>query len=64
MCGHDRFVPVPVLWFQVLLSGANGFVPVTTSVAFVDVSAPAEPGYRAAPTIDAKLPFDFFFPFV
>ncbi|XP_042562182.1 tectonic-1 [Clupea harengus] len=48
----------------VLLSGANGFVPVTTSVAFVDVSAPAEPGYRAAPTIDAKLPFDFFFPFV
>ncbi|XP_076140731.1 tectonic-1 [Alosa pseudoharengus] len=48
----------------VLLSGANGFVPVTTSVAFVDVSAPAEPGYRVPPTIDAKLPFDFFFPFV
>ncbi|KAL2100008.1 hypothetical protein ACEWY4_004402 [Coilia grayii] len=47
-----------------LLSSANGFVPVTTSVAFVDVSAPAEPGFRAPPTIDAKLPFDFFFPFV
>ncbi|XP_066466092.1 tectonic-1 [Tiliqua scincoides] len=37
---------------------------ILTSVTFVDVSAPAEPGYRARPTIEAKLPFDFFFPFV
>lgn len=60
--GNDHFIPA--LWFQVLLAGANGFVPVTTSVAFLDVSAPAEPVYRVPPTIDAKLPFDFFFPFV
>lgn len=47
-----------------LLADADGFVPVITSVAFLDVSAPAEPVYRVPPTIDAKLPFDFFFPFV
>ncbi|XP_043924570.1 tectonic-1 [Protopterus annectens] len=37
---------------------------ILTSVTFIDVSAPAEPGYRAQPTIDAKLPYDFFYPFV
>uniref|UniRef100_A0A7M4F3X0 Tectonic family member 1 n=1 Tax=Crocodylus porosus TaxID=8502 RepID=A0A7M4F3X0_CROPO len=37
---------------------------ITSSVTFIDVSAPAEPGYKAQPTIEAKLPFDFFFPFV
>ncbi|XP_014373927.2 tectonic-1 isoform X2 [Alligator sinensis] len=37
---------------------------IASSVTFIDVSAPAEPGYKAQPTIEAKLPFDFFFPFV
>ncbi|XP_011478849.1 tectonic-1 [Oryzias latipes] len=47
-----------------LLSGGGGSLPVRSSVAFVPVSADALPGYRATPTIDAKLPFNFFFPFV
>uniref|UniRef100_A0AAV2MKF5 Tectonic-1 n=1 Tax=Knipowitschia caucasica TaxID=637954 RepID=A0AAV2MKF5_KNICA len=47
-----------------LLSGGSSILPVQTSVSFTSVSAPAAPGYRAMPTIDAKLPFDFFFPFV
>uniref|UniRef100_A0A8C8RK28 Tectonic family member 1 n=1 Tax=Pelusios castaneus TaxID=367368 RepID=A0A8C8RK28_9SAUR len=38
-------------------------IDVASSVTFIDVSTPAEPGYKARPTIDAKLPFDFFFPF-
>ncbi|XP_069816897.1 tectonic-1 [Dendropsophus ebraccatus] len=40
------------------------FVQVSSSVSFVDVSQPASPGYKAQPTIDAKLPFDFFYPFL
>ncbi|XP_073343079.1 tectonic-1-like [Pagrus major] len=47
-----------------LLSGGSSILSVRSSVAFIPVSAPARPGYRATPTIDAKLPFDFFFPFV
>ncbi|XP_036934079.1 tectonic-1 [Acanthopagrus latus] len=47
-----------------LLSGGSGILSVRSSVSFIPVSAPAHPGYRATPTIDAKLPFDFFFPFV
>ncbi|TFK13948.1 unconventional myosin-XVIIIb [Platysternon megacephalum] len=39
-------------------------IQIASSVTFIDVSTPAEPGYKAQPTIDAKLPFDFFFPFV
>ncbi|XP_027147057.1 tectonic-1 isoform X2 [Larimichthys crocea] len=46
------------------LSGGSNTVSITSSVAFIPVSAAALPGYRAMPTIDAKLPFDFFFPFV
>ncbi|XP_072570313.1 tectonic-1 [Paramormyrops kingsleyae] len=46
------------------LTGGNRIVSISTSVTFVDVSAPPQPGYRAPPSIDAKLPFDFFFPFV
>ncbi|KAG8003787.1 Tectonic-1 [Nibea albiflora] len=46
------------------LSGGSSTVSITSSVAFIPVSAAALPGYRAMPTIDAKLPFDFFFPFV
>ncbi|XP_078010427.1 tectonic-1 isoform X2 [Phascolarctos cinereus] len=38
-------------------------VQVSTVVSFTDVSAPAEAGYKAQPTIDAKLPSNFFFPF-
>ncbi|NXT17967.1 TECT1 protein, partial [Syrrhaptes paradoxus] len=47
-----------------LPSGRERTVPVTSSVVFTDVSSPAEPGYKAWPTINVKLPFDFFFPFV
>lgn len=47
-----------------LLTSAGGLLSVTTSVSFVDVSASARPGFKVPPTIDAKLPFDFFFPFV
>ncbi|XP_028316015.1 tectonic-1-like isoform X1 [Gouania willdenowi] len=46
------------------LSGGSGVLPISSSVAFIPVSAPARPGYRATPTINARLPFDFFFPFV
>uniref|UniRef100_A0A8C5GRL1 Tectonic domain-containing protein n=1 Tax=Gouania willdenowi TaxID=441366 RepID=A0A8C5GRL1_GOUWI len=43
---------------------SSGVLPISSSVAFIPVSAPARPGYRATPTINARLPFDFFFPFV
>nr|XP_020658314.1 tectonic-1 [Pogona vitticeps] len=45
-------------------SGSARTLQVLSSVRFVDVSTPAEPGYKARPTIQAQLPFDFFFPFV
>nr|XP_025745539.1 tectonic-1 isoform X3 [Callorhinus ursinus] len=45
-------------------SGNERTVLISTAVAFVDASAPAEAGFRAQPTIDARLPFNFFFPFV
>lgn len=45
-------------------SGNEQTVLISTAVAFVDASAPAEAGFRARPTINAKLPFNFFFPFV
>ncbi|KAK9517618.1 hypothetical protein VZT92_022971 [Zoarces viviparus] len=47
-----------------MLSGGSSILSIRSSVAFVPVSAAALPGYRATPTINAKLPFDFFFPFV
>ncbi|KAM9259883.1 tectonic-1 [Cariama cristata] len=47
-----------------LPSGRERTIAVTSSVVFTDISSPAEPGYKAWPTINAKLPFDFFFPFV
>ncbi|KAF3837764.1 hypothetical protein F7725_009532 [Dissostichus mawsoni] len=46
-----------------VLSAGSSTLSISSSVAFIPVSA-ALPGYRATPTIDAKLPFDFFFPFV
>ncbi|XP_025789137.1 tectonic-1 isoform X2 [Puma concolor] len=45
-------------------SGNERTVLISTAVTFVDVSAPAEAGFRTRPTINAKLPFNFFFPFV
>ncbi|KAM5199815.1 tectonic-1 isoform 1-T1 [Hipposideros larvatus] len=45
-------------------SGNERTILLSTAVTFVDVSAPAEAGFRARPTINAKLPFNFFFPFV
>ncbi|NXI60574.1 TECT1 protein, partial [Chloroceryle aenea] len=50
-------------WKQLPL-GRERTIPVTSSVVFTDISSPAEPGYKAWPTINVKLPFDFFFPFV
>uniref|UniRef100_A0A8C9DDL7 Tectonic family member 1 n=1 Tax=Prolemur simus TaxID=1328070 RepID=A0A8C9DDL7_PROSS len=44
--------------------GDEKIILISTAVTFVDVSAPAEAGFRALPTINARLPFDFFFPFV
>ncbi|KAM9795590.1 tectonic-1 [Neosynchiropus ocellatus] len=46
------------------LGGGSDLLSIQSSVSFVPVSAPATAGYRATPTIDAKLPQDFFFPFV
>ncbi|XP_069353747.1 tectonic-1 isoform X2 [Eulemur rufifrons] len=45
-------------------AGHEKLILVSTAVTFVDVSAPAEAGFRALPAINARLPFDFFFPFV
>ncbi|NXW66153.1 TECT1 protein, partial [Eurystomus gularis] len=50
-------------WKQ-LPSGRERTIPVMSSVVFTDISSPAEPGYKAWPTINVKLPYDFFFPFV
>ncbi|XP_075836128.1 tectonic-1 isoform X2 [Microtus pennsylvanicus] len=46
------------------LPGPERTIVIYTTVTFVDVSAPAEAGFRAPPTINARLPFSFFFPFV
>ncbi|KAM7050839.1 tectonic-1 [Molossus nigricans] len=45
-------------------SGSERTVLISTAVTFVDVSAPAQAGFRAQPAVSAKLPFNFFFPFV
>uniref|UniRef100_A0A2K6M0Z3 Tectonic family member 1 n=2 Tax=Rhinopithecus TaxID=542827 RepID=A0A2K6M0Z3_RHIBE len=45
-------------------SGNERTILISTAVTFVDVSAPAEAGFRAPPAINARLPFNFFFPFV
>uniref|UniRef100_A0A1A7WJJ0 Tectonic family member 1 n=1 Tax=Iconisemion striatum TaxID=60296 RepID=A0A1A7WJJ0_9TELE len=47
-----------------LLSGGSAIYPIRSSVSFIPVSAAAVPGLRATPTFNAKLPFDFFYPFV
>ncbi|KAM5193370.1 tectonic-1 [Mantella aurantiaca] len=44
--------------------GSDRTVQISSAVTFLDVSQAASPGYKAQPTIDAKLPFDFFHPFV
>ncbi|XP_018413806.1 PREDICTED: tectonic-1 [Nanorana parkeri] len=44
--------------------GGDRTVQISTAVTFLDVSQAASPGYKAQPTMDAKLPFDFFHPFV
>uniref|UniRef100_A0A8C9H2B7 Tectonic family member 1 n=1 Tax=Piliocolobus tephrosceles TaxID=591936 RepID=A0A8C9H2B7_9PRIM len=45
-------------------AGNERTILISTAVTFVDVSAPAEAGFRAPPAINARLPFNFFFPFV
>ncbi|XP_062942319.1 tectonic-1 isoform X2 [Cynocephalus volans] len=50
--------------FQEINTGSERTILISTAVTFVDVSAPAEAGFRAPPTINARLPFNFFFPFV
>lgn len=52
------------VFFLQPLPGPERTVVISTAVTFVDVSAPAEAGFRAPPTINARLPFSFFFPFV
>ncbi|NXH85725.1 TECT1 protein, partial [Edolisoma coerulescens] len=47
-----------------LPSGRERIIPIMSSVVFTDISSPAEPSYKAWPTINIKLPFDFFYPFV
>ncbi|NWH38111.1 TECT1 protein, partial [Chloropsis hardwickii] len=47
-----------------LPSGRERIIPITSSVVFTDISSPAEPSYKVWPTINIKLPFDFFYPFV
>ncbi|XP_034454657.1 tectonic-1 isoform X2 [Hippoglossus hippoglossus] len=47
-----------------LSGGSSSILTISMSVAFIPVSAAALPGYNAMPTIDAKLPYDFFSPFV
>ncbi|XP_077433953.1 tectonic-1-like isoform X2 [Vanacampus margaritifer] len=42
----------------------NDALSIRNSVSFKEISAAVFPGYRATPTITAKLPIDFFFPFV
>ena len=39
-------------------------VEVSTSVSFVDVTLPAVDMHKELPVIEAKLPHDFFYPFV
>ncbi|KAJ8346618.1 hypothetical protein SKAU_G00280190 [Synaphobranchus kaupii] len=46
------------------LLGGSDLLLISTSVTFSDVSAAAQPGYKGPPTIDAELPYDFFFPFI
>ncbi|MBN3309298.1 TECT1 protein, partial [Amia calva] len=46
------------------LAEPSGLLGLSSTVTFIAVSAPAQPEYKAPPTIDASLPFDFFFPFV
>lgn len=60
----QRIICTVCILTQTLLSRGSGILPIRSSVAFIPVSAAALPGYRATPTINAKLPFDFFFPFV
>ncbi|KFO23562.1 Tectonic-1 [Fukomys damarensis] len=50
--------------FPKTYTGSERTIVVSTTVTFVDVSAPAAAGFRARPTVNARLPFDFFFPFV
>uniref|UniRef100_A0A2K6DYN8 Tectonic family member 1 n=1 Tax=Macaca nemestrina TaxID=9545 RepID=A0A2K6DYN8_MACNE len=50
--------------FPEVSSGNERTILISTAVTFVDVSAPAEAGFRAPPAINARLPFNFFFPFV
>ncbi|XP_029475048.1 tectonic-1 isoform X2 [Rhinatrema bivittatum] len=52
------------LIYKPLQVGNERIIQILSSVTFVDGSTPAQPGYKAQPTIDAKLPFDFFYPFV
>nr|XP_027804996.1 tectonic-1 [Marmota flaviventris] len=44
-------------------AGNERTVLISTAVTFAAVSAPAEAGFRARPAINARLPFNFFFPF-
>ena len=39
-------------------------IELISTVNFIDVSEPSEPYYTRPPSIDVKLPHDFFYPFL
>jgi len=45
-------------------SEEEDFLQLASSVSFVDVTEPADPQMAAFPTLDVRLPYDFFYPFV
>lgn len=46
------------------LANASQPIEISTSIGFVDVSQPALPYFREKPVLEAKLPHDFFYPFL
>lgn len=65
-CAHEHTLEAGLTTLSLLQtdSGNERTVLISTAVTFVDASAPAKAGFRARPTINARLPFNFFFPFV
>ena len=46
------------------LVNATQTIEISTSVSFVDMTQPALPQFKEKPVLEAKLPHDFFYPFV
>ena len=43
---------------------ATQYVDLVTIVSFIDVTKPSSPSYSQPPSVDIKLPYDFFYPFL